>query len=74
MVEWTTDDVGDWLTSIGMADIRPSFESVNGVKLLRLDNNDLTGMGLRQGQHRMYVMEKIKQYLHYQQQHPPTAH
>lgn len=74
MVEWAPDDVADWLTSIGMADYRQSFESVNGVKLLRLDNNDLTGMGLRQGQHRVYVLEKIKQYLHYQQQHPPTAH
>ena len=74
VVDWTSDDVADWLTSIGMADHRPSFESVNGVKLLRLDNNDLTSMGLRQGQHRMYVLEKIKQYLHYQQQHPPSAH
>ena len=74
MVDWTTEDVGDWLTSIGMSDHRPNFDSVNGAKLLRLDVNDLASLGLRQGQHRAYVLDKVKQYLHYQQQHPPTAH
>ena len=73
MVDWSPEDVSDWLTSIGMSDHRKSFEPLNGVKLLRLENNDLIGIGMKQAQHRVYVLEKIKQYLRYQQQHPPSG-
>ncbi|RWS16711.1 ankyrin repeat domain containing protein 35-like protein [Dinothrombium tinctorium] len=73
MVDWTPEDVSDWLISIGMAEHKSKFEFISGVKLLRLDNNDLMGIGIRQGQHRCYILEKMKQHLHYQQQHPPPS-
>lgn len=72
IAEWSTDDVSDWLTSIGLSDYRRAFEHMNGSKLLRLDNNDLQGIGLKSSQHRVYVLDKIKQYAVYQQQHPPS--
>lgn len=74
MVDWVGDDVCDWLSSIGMSEHRTNFQYLNGVKLLRLDNNDLLGVGVRHIQHRVYILEKIKQHLHYQQQHPPPTH
>ncbi|XP_053200844.1 uncharacterized protein LOC128385930 isoform X2 [Panonychus citri] len=72
MVDWSEEDVCDWIASIGMIDHRSKFEFINGVKLLRLDNNDLIGIGVRPSQHRCFILEKIKQHLHYQQQHPPV--
>ena len=73
MVNWSDTDVSDWLTSIGMSDHRPVFSCLNGVKLLSLDNSHLLTIGVKNPQHRLYLLDKIKQYLSYQQQHPPTT-
>jgi hypothetical protein len=73
MINWSHTDVSDWLTSIGMSDHRPSFESLNGLKLLSLDNNHLMNIGIKNPQHRLYLLDKIKQYVLYQQQHPPQS-
>lgn len=72
MVDWSEEDVKDWISSIGMVEHRNRFEYVNGPKLLRLDNNDLIGIGVKPSQHRSFILEKIKQHLYYQQQHPPV--
>lgn len=71
IVEWQPDDVISWLQAIGMAEHQAIFEGLTGVKLLRVDNNDLMGVGVRNPQHRTYILEKVKQLVHYQQQHPP---
>lgn len=63
VVEWSTDDVQEWLARIGMAEHRPKFEAFNGAKMLRLDNNSLTNIGVRQQQHRIYLLEKLKQQI-----------
>ncbi|RWS25465.1 hypothetical protein B4U80_13075 [Leptotrombidium deliense] len=73
IVDWIPEDVCDWLVSIGMIEHKNKFEYISGMKLLRLDNNDLMGIGIRQGQHRGYILEKVKQHLHYQQQYPPSS-
>lgn len=63
LVEWTQNDVQEWLQRIGMAEHATKFEAFNGAKLLRLDNNSLTNIGVRQTQHRIYVLEKLKQQI-----------
>ena len=63
LVEWTVEDVQEWLQRIGMAEHRPKFESFNGAKMLRLDNNSLVNIGVRQQQHRIYILEKLKQQI-----------
>ena len=72
IVDWTEQDVSDWLVSIGMIEHQNKFEYINGVKLLRLDTNDLLRIGVAPSQHTMYILEKIKQHLHHQQQYPPN--
>ena len=72
IVDWTEQDVNDWLVSIGMMEHQDKFEFINGVKLLRLDTNDLVRIGVAPNQHIMFILEKIKQHLHYQQQYPPN--
>ena len=71
MVEWSPEDVSDWLVSIGMSDYKSAMDRVTGSRLVRLDANDLTNFGVRSTHHKSYILEKVKQYLHYQQQHPP---
>ncbi|KAI1294807.1 hypothetical protein HDE_05700 [Halotydeus destructor] len=73
MVEWVSDDIQEWLTTIGMGEHTGKLEGLTGVKLLRLDQNNLMELGIRQAQHRVYIQEKVKQLLHYQQQHPSAA-
>lgn len=84
MSEWTPDDVSDWLVSIGMSDykaiavggghdLQGQGHRINGSRLLNLDANDLNNFGVRSLQHKSYILEKVKQYLHYQQQHPPSG-
>lgn len=63
VVEWTTDDVQEWLSRIGMAEHRAKFECFNGAKMIRLDNNSLSNIGVRQQQHRIYILEKLKQQI-----------
>lgn len=63
VVEWTGDDVQEWLQRIGMAEHRMKFEAFNGAKMLRLDNNSLANIGVRQQQHRIYILEKLKQQI-----------
>ncbi|KPM11211.1 hypothetical protein QR98_0097810 [Sarcoptes scabiei] len=68
VVEWSIDDVQEWLQRIGMAEHRSKFETFNGAKLLRMDNNALANIGVRQQPHRIYLLEKLKQQI-WQQTH-----
>jgi hypothetical protein len=63
VIEWTSDDVQEWLKCIGMAEHKSKFEFFNGAKLMRLDNNALLGVGIRQQQHRIYLLDKLKQQI-----------
>lgn len=63
LVEWSCDDVQQWLRAIGMSEHSPKFEYFNGHKMMRLDNNSLIAQGVRQQQHRIYLLEKLKQQL-----------
>lgn len=61
--EWSVDDVQQWLRAIGMSEHSAKFEYFNGPKMMRLDNNSLIAQGVRQQQHRIYLLEKLKQQL-----------
>lgn len=63
LVEWNESHVQEWLQRIGMAEHRPKFECFNGAKMLRLNNNELATIGVRQPQHRIYILEKLKQQI-----------
>ncbi|XP_054160234.1 protein shank-like isoform X2 [Oppia nitens] len=63
VVDWSCDDVHEWLKAIGMSEHIPKLQHFNGPKLMRLDNNGLLGQGIRQQQHRIYLLEKLKQQI-----------
>ena len=73
IIEWSPEDISDWLVSIGMSDYKSLMDRISGSRLIRLDLNDLNNLGITSTQHKNYILDKIKQYLHYQQQHPPTG-
>ena len=63
VTDWSCDEVQQWLRAIGMSEHSSKFEYFNGPKMMRLDNNALLAQGVRQQQHRMYLLEKLKQQI-----------
>ena len=63
IMDWSCEDVQQWLRAIGMSEHSPKFEYFNGQKLMRIDNNSLLAQGVRQPQHRLYLLEKLKQQI-----------
>ena len=69
IVEWTEQDVTEWVKAIGLYEHLNKFNELNGSKLLQLDVLELQNMGIKLN-HCQFIMEKLKQHLVYQQQHP----
>lgn len=63
VIDWSCDEVQEWLKSIGMSEHLAKFEFFKGAKLMRFDNNALLGSVVRQQQHRIYLLEKLKQQI-----------
>jgi hypothetical protein len=45
--EWTTKQVGDWISRIGFSNYKKQFEQVNGMKLVNLTNEILKNVSLK---------------------------
>ena len=68
IVDWTANDVSEWLKAVGMYEHLDKFSDFNGTKLLQLDILELQKMNIRVP-HCKFIMEKLKQHLVYQQAH-----
>ncbi|XP_016288877.1 uncharacterized protein LOC103097891 isoform X2 [Monodelphis domestica] len=60
--EWTINQVGLWLASIGMKkySLRFDYNRINGLELLELDNDELKYIGIEKREDRMKILYGIK--------------
>ncbi|XP_022111184.1 SH3 and multiple ankyrin repeat domains protein 3-like isoform X4 [Acanthaster planci] len=63
LVEWTSQDVGLWLTSLNLSEHRRSFEEneIAGEHLSALTKDDLQELGVVRMGHRLTISKAIKQ-------------
>uniref|UniRef100_A0A6A7G4R8 SH3 and multiple ankyrin repeat domains protein 3 n=1 Tax=Hirondellea gigas TaxID=1518452 RepID=A0A6A7G4R8_9CRUS len=62
--EWSTNDTTDWLESLFMPEYKHSFENkqMDGAKLLKINNESLINLGVRQVGHRVNMEKSLKRY------------
>lgn len=62
MVEWTVDEVADWLVAIKMSDYKNDFleNEISGEHLIALTKDDLGELGVKRLGHKMTILKAVQ--------------